>query len=689
MINHLLTCLAGTLFLLPLANNTKFATAIAPTEICDNALDDDGDGLIDINDPDCECDARKPSSLIPNPSFEDHSCCPNAPGVLGCADTWIQASEPTTDYLHPCGWFGWDYMSVPLPIPDGEACVGFRNGKYRTEVDPQWKEYVGACLLAPLQAGKSYRIRFHVGYSDALYSPPTNIAFFGTTNCDNLPFGIGNESFGCPSNDPNWQQLGQVAISGTNEWQVKEINITPTQDIYAIAIGPDCTPIDSEFDMFYYFDNLVLAEEAAFELSVTTAGIPCSPDFTLIIPPAADIIGYQWYKDGIALIGETNPYLTVTTGNGVYQARVTNAEGCAITPPFVLDAPAIYTDVDAEICRGSSYNFNGQILTEEGTYFDTLKTATNCDSIIQLNLAWVDRIFSETSARICQGDTYNFNGQLLTAVGTYLDTISTAQGCDSIVRLSLEWRENVFGEANASICQGDTYNFNGQIVTEEGTYWDTIRTAQSCDSIVRLNLTWRDNVFGEASASICQGDSYNFNGHVLTEPGTYWDTIRTSQSCDSIVRLNLELMNGGSDTMVVKIFEGERYQMGQHRFDKEGEYDVFFSSEAGCDSVLHLILEFYHIYIPSAFSPNSDGNNDAFTLFGGDDLVMVKDLQIYDRWGNFVFRNNNFVPNDLSLGWNGSINGKPAPIGVYVYTALLVMHDGKEKRFSKEVVLVR
>ncbi|MDX1942545.1 MAG: gliding motility-associated C-terminal domain-containing protein [Saprospiraceae bacterium] len=638
MINHVLTCLAGALSLLPLANNTKHTATIAATEICDNALDDDGDGLIDLNDPDCECDVRKPASLIPNPSFEAHSCCPNAPGGLGCADTWIQASEPTTDYLHPCGWFGWDYMSVPLPIPDGQACVGFRNGKYRTEVDPQWKEYVGACLLAPLEAGTSYRIRFNVGYSDSLYSPPTNIAFFGTTDCNNLPFGIGNESFGCPSNDPKWKQLGQISISGANEWQVKEINITPTENIYAIAIGPDCTPIDSEFDMFYYFDNLVLAQEDAFELSINSSGIPCSPDFTLLIPPAADILGYQWYKDGIALIGETNSILSVTTGNGAYQARVITAEGCAVTPPLVVDAPAIFTEMDAQICKGGTYNFNGRVLTEAGTYFDTLKTALNCDSILRLNL---------------------------------------------------EWTDGVFGESTAQICKGNTYDFNGQLLTEAGTYFDTLKTADNCDSIHRLNLILIDGVFGEANAHICRGDAYHFNGQILTEAGTYWDTLKTTENCDSIIRLNLEVMDGGSDTIVVSIFDGESYQMGQHRFDREGAYDISFPSEAGCDSILHLILDFYHVYIPSAFSPNGDGNNDSFTLFGGDDLVMIKDLQIYDRWGNFVFQNQNFTPNDLSLGWNGRVGDKLAPIGVYVYTALLVMNDGKERRFSKEVVLVR
>jgi len=50
----------------------------AQIEICDNAFDDDGDGMIDLNDEDCFCQFQMPESLIPNPSFEELDCCPAA-----------------------------------------------------------------------------------------------------------------------------------------------------------------------------------------------------------------------------------------------------------------------------------------------------------------------------------------------------------------------------------------------------------------------------------------------------------------------------------------------------------------------------------------------------------------------------------------------------------------------------------
>ena len=68
-------------------------------EICDNGIDDDGDGFVDLNDDECDCEGFGGviESLIPNPSFEDMDCCPTFHSQLDCATTWLQASGATSD----------------------------------------------------------------------------------------------------------------------------------------------------------------------------------------------------------------------------------------------------------------------------------------------------------------------------------------------------------------------------------------------------------------------------------------------------------------------------------------------------------------------------------------------------------------------------------------------------------------
>jgi hypothetical protein len=112
--------------------------AMGMPEICDNAIDDDGDGLIDLNDPDCSCADDITQLFIANPSFEELDCCPSNGAAVHCASGWVQASDRSTDFLHTCGWNGWAEFPPPLPYPDGVGAIGFRDGRV-TQAGPEWK----------------------------------------------------------------------------------------------------------------------------------------------------------------------------------------------------------------------------------------------------------------------------------------------------------------------------------------------------------------------------------------------------------------------------------------------------------------------------------------------------------------------------------------------------------------------
>lgn len=522
------------LLVLPLLCGTTILAA-QTNEICDNAQDDDGDGLIDINDPDCICKLADPVSLIPNPSFEEMNCCPSFRSQLHCAETWIQASEPTTDYIHTCGWMGWDGLPVPLPLPDGDACVGYRNGRFGDEIRPNWKEYTGACLLSPLKAGVRYRFEFFLGFTHQLNSPGTNVVFYGTTDCQNLPFGVNDATLGCPTNGPDWKRLGSVFGRGVNEWIKRDITITPDEDIYAIAIGPDCQELNANQSIYYFFDNLVLASEAAFEFEIRPIHHPCAEDFTVQVVHH-DSLQYQWYKDGIALIGETSAQLNIRMGEGRYQVRILSEEECKLARPYYHKLDEMHTVVEANICKG---------------------------------------------------------------------------------------------------------------------------------------------------------EEYYFEEHTLTETGIYWDTLKTIHNCDSVLQLHLSVEDDEVDTIQARILEGEHYAVGPYSYNQPGQYLSNLHSELGCDSLIYLDLDFYTVYIPNAFSPNNDGINDVFKIFGGSDLIAVNHLKIFNRWGGLSYDGENLTLKNTTEGWNGMTKGEPAPIGMYTYMAVITLDDGKERVLSGALVLTR
>ncbi|MEM9929505.1 MAG: T9SS type B sorting domain-containing protein, partial [Bacteroidota bacterium] len=108
------------------------------------------------------------------------------------------------------------------------------------------------------------------------------------------------------------------------------------------------------------------------------------------------------------------------------------------------------------------------------------------------------------------------------------------------------------------------------------------------------------------------------------------------------------------------------------------------------DSVQIIVDILRPIYFPTAFSPNGDGINDAFVPFGNNtQIVRILDFQVFDRWGESVFINTDFQPNDPAQGWDGRLKGQPMNPAVFVYSATVEFVDGKVLNFNGDVTLLR
>lgn len=103
-------------------------------------------------------------------------------------------------------------------------------------------------------------------------------------------------------------------------------------------------------------------------------------------------------------------------------------------------------------------------------------------------------------------------------------------------------------------------------------------------------------------------------------------------------------------------------------------YILMVTNDKGCtakDTVsIAVLCNESKIYIPNAFTPNGDGNNDRFTLKGSG-IKTVKSLRIFDRFGSLIFEKKNFAVNDPSAAWDGKVKGVLVPVGTYVYLAEL------------------
>ncbi|KQN38216.1 hypothetical protein ASE92_01915 [Pedobacter sp. Leaf41] len=88
------------------------------------------------------------------------------------------------------------------------------------------------------------------------------------------------------------------------------------------------------------------------------------------------------------------------------------------------------------------------------------------------------------------------------------------------------------------------------------------------------------------------------------------------------------------------------------------------------------------IYIPNAFTPNNDGKNDVFLIYGN--TIASAKMSIYTQWGQLIFQSDN-----VSNGWDGTFKGVNQPIGVYVFMVEVQLTDGSTVVKKGTVTLLR
>ena len=411
-----------------------------PQEICNNGKDDDGDGLIDLQDPDCNCHLQIKGNLLQNGSFESFKNCPtnytytNDYNIINSWQYGTYTNGYEAEYYHnfSCSYDSamvMNYIPPALPLPDGKAFVSIRqyvNSSTAVKETDIAKVYIGQCLAAPLVPSVDYTISFSAGRfqsnDDATFrfkNEPFTVAVFGNANCNAVPFGqaFANSS-GCPANYQGWILLGKRTISGKGKWVENRINFTVPSEINVIEIGPDCSFIMPPKDLtdsttildfyVYYLDDIHLLPTKDFPFQYIASDIVhnCAADSVLSVPYVLNTT-YQWYKDSIAIPGAVDNMLQLPTNNrnGNYNVRISNNSTCSISEPytvapnglaaFTLPADTSFCDKDTLLLApesdGITYLLNGRKynsikVNTGGDYTITASTMSGCSKAFNVTV---------------------------------------------------------------------------------------------------------------------------------------------------------------------------------------------------------------------------------------------------------------------------------------------------------------
>lgn len=208
----------------------------------------------------------------------------------------------------------------------------------------------------------------------------------------------------------------------------------------------------------------------------------------------------------------------------------------------VTEAPQITLPSDT-ICEGETFSgYEFKPVSKQGLYKKKLVSAvTGCDSIASFYLHVTPRITANAEDTICQGQTYNFNGKMLNRSGLYVDTLTSfVTGCDSIINFVLFVRQPQGATQNIQICHGSTYQFGDTVLATSGLYTRHIMTAAGCDSIATVNLTVLPELTDTIRDYFCPGSTYKQYGFEVSQPGLYRQTSTSMAGCDSLTVLILE-----------------------------------------------------------------------------------------------------------------------------------------------------
>lgn len=122
-------------------------------------------------------------------------------------------------------------------------------------------------------------------------------------------------------------------------------------------------------------------------------------------------------------------------------------------------------------------------------------------------------------------------------------------------------------------------------------------------------------------------------------------------------------------------------------------YQVTVTTVDGCSAQADIQVEITTdppvLFIPNAFSPNdANGINDVFFPSSRPGTITsVKNMAIYDRWGNAMFLRTDFPPDDADYGWDGRFRDRQMDPGVYIYVIEVILPDGKNRIYKGDVTL--
>jgi gliding motility-associated-like protein len=344
----------------------------------------------------------------------------------------------------------------------------------------------------------------------------------------------------------------------------------------------------------------------------------------------------------------TYPSPLCETDNLVLQIDTLSGATCTWTGPNNFSTSSL----DTVIVNASSIN--------SGDY-SAFFTLNGCNSDTLVETITVNPIYSiSIDTTICSNEFYALGNQNLNTAGFYTLALQTTAGCDSIINLTLSINPSYDIQRDTTLCEGEFFTFQGQVLNSTGTYPFFLQTILGCDSTITYNLIVypipAPPVITTNSPVECPGDLFTFAADTVQGGSFEWvgENNFTSTAITNSFNANIEDMGFYSSTVTV---------------------NGCTSPPSEIELVISKIYTFDDFDFPNVLTPNGDGLNDVIDLESYFQTCQEFTLYLFNRLGNLVYEQSNGDP----IFEGKYQNSDDMMEGVYIYK--LVYEKGEKNGF--------
>jgi len=277
------------------------------------------------------------------------------------------------------------------------------------------------------------------------------------------------------------------------------------------------------------------------------------------------------------------------SSSGTYTYQTTNSNGCDSTATLNLTINNATTS-SANVTNCNSYTWNGNTYSSSGTYTYQTTNSNGCDSTATLNLT-INNANTGTDTQVSCDSYMWINGTTYTTSNnTATHTLENAAGCDSVVTLDLTINESNTGTDTQIAIDSYTWIDGVTYTTPNNTATFTLTNSNSCDSVVTLNLTINNSNAGTDTQIACDSYTWIDGMTYTTSNNTATFTLTNSNNADSVVTLNLTINNSNSGTDTQIACNTYTWINGTTFTTSNNTATHTLENAAGCDSVVTLDL---------------------------------------------------------------------------------------------------